>query len=343
METSNTSLFSMSLPTVSESITAEVIVSTTSSSTNLETQTNPSISQTESNVVSKAEFNSIIEQFSREMSTLRAENHSLHEQLNIIRTRNFIPVSTPIYSHAPISVGTSSQLLTTPFNSNRTSLSSPATQNQFSVVPMTSIPQSFSQINIANNSSTVLTPSNYLSSADNSAIHSTATVSYSQPSSTNVVTTATPITSSTINSSYSGLDQQSYQQTTVSNPLQQWLQTNSYHSLVGQNDGSNRSYPNQQLHPLPQFSGNPEQWPLFISSFRETTRDFGYSNLQNTLRLDKSLIMRAREAVESLLINPNNVEHIINTLEFMFGRPELLMNSQLEKIRNLNIVLDNQV
>lgn len=36
-----------------------------------------------------------------------------------------------------------------------------------------------------------------------------------------------------------------------------------------------------RLHPLPLFDGNPEDWPLFIASYRDTTAEFGYNGRQN--------------------------------------------------------------
>lgn len=36
---------------------------------------------------------------------------------------------------------------------------------------------------------------------------------------------------------------------------------------------------------LPVFSGKPEEWPLFINAFRNTTRTCGFSEDQNLIRL----------------------------------------------------------
>lgn len=40
---------------------------------------------------------------------------------------------------------------------------------------------------------------------------------------------------------------------------------------------------------LPHFSGKPEEWPIFISSFIESTKLYGYSDSENLLRLQKCL------------------------------------------------------
>lgn len=86
---------------------------------------------------------------------------------------------------------------------------------------------------------------------------------------------------------------------------------------------------------LPEFDGLPEKWPVFIAAYIQSTQAFGYTALQNTFRLQKCLTGEAREAVEYLLINPDNVDELIGTLEFRFGRPEILAQSQIKKIRNL--------
>ncbi|XP_075152088.1 uncharacterized protein LOC142226096 [Haematobia irritans] len=92
--------------------------------------------------------------------------------------------------------------------------------------------------------------------------------------------------------------------------------------------------PIRKLHDLPEFSGQPEQWPMFINSFRETTQFYGYSSLENLIRLQKSLKGSARTVVESSLITPESVPHVISTLEFHYGRPQTLIRSQISKVRS---------
>lgn len=76
---------------------------------------------------------------------------------------------------------------------------------------------------------------------------------------------------------------------------------------------------NRRTHELPQFNGRAEEWPLFASSYYATTEAFGYSKLENLLRIQKSLKGDAKTAVESLLIYPSHVEQVMETLEFAFG------------------------
>ncbi|XP_062714917.1 uncharacterized protein LOC134291324 [Aedes albopictus] len=84
---------------------------------------------------------------------------------------------------------------------------------------------------------------------------------------------------------------------------------------------------------LPHFSGNPTDWPMFISSFEQSTVTCGYSNAENLVRLQRCLTGHARESVSSRLLLPANVPHVISTLRMLYGRPELLIRSLHEKIR----------
>lgn len=83
---------------------------------------------------------------------------------------------------------------------------------------------------------------------------------------------------------------------------------------------------------LPPFSGTPEQWPMFQVAYWETTRVYGYSNLENLSRLQK-LTGSAKNLVTSLLIYPNNVDAVVSTFKHHFGRPEKLIRSQIDKTK----------
>lgn len=84
---------------------------------------------------------------------------------------------------------------------------------------------------------------------------------------------------------------------------------------------------------LPIFTGKPEEWPAFISSYENSTRLCGYSHDENLLRLQHALKGQARETVSSQLLIPALVPEVISTLRMMFGRPERIINSLLIKIR----------
>ncbi|XP_073814266.1 uncharacterized protein [Musca autumnalis] len=99
----------------------------------------------------------------------------------------------------------------------------------------------------------------------------------------------------------------------------------------------------KKIYPLPEFSGTPEEWATFIEDFKCSTREFGYSQLQNLMRLRDSLKGRAKETVEALLTNSSNVDEVIHTLEETFGRPELLLKSQISNVRKIRPVVDGDM
>jgi len=51
------------------------------------------------------------------------------------------------------------------------------------------------------------------------------------------------------------------------------------------------------------------------------------------MRLRKCLFGEAKDTVASLLIYPDNVRNVMEEMEFRFGRPELLIRTQLTRIR----------
>ncbi|XP_046803752.1 uncharacterized protein LOC111683055 [Lucilia cuprina] len=99
----------------------------------------------------------------------------------------------------------------------------------------------------------------------------------------------------------------------------------------------------RKLHDLPPFSGQPEQWPMFIVAYRETTINYNYSNLENLIRLQKSLKGDARAKVESFLIHPDTVNQVVSTLEFHYGRPQLLIRSQIAKVRAIPSITEKRM
>ncbi|XP_062538728.1 uncharacterized protein LOC134207003 [Armigeres subalbatus] len=84
---------------------------------------------------------------------------------------------------------------------------------------------------------------------------------------------------------------------------------------------------------LPNFSGNPAEWPLFWSSFETSTRICGYSESENLMRLQRCLKGEARKAVNCFLLHPLNVPEIIRTLTTLYGRPEALIGTLLAEVR----------
>ncbi|XP_046808784.1 uncharacterized protein LOC111675710 isoform X1 [Lucilia cuprina] len=92
-------------------------------------------------------------------------------------------------------------------------------------------------------------------------------------------------------------------------------------------------HPFRKLYDLPEFSGQPEQWPMFAVSYRETTQHYNYTKLENLFRLQKALKGNAKAKVEAYLIHPESVDQVMNTLEFYYGRPHIMIRSQIAKVR----------
>lgn len=92
---------------------------------------------------------------------------------------------------------------------------------------------------------------------------------------------------------------------------------------------------------LPKFNGNPLDWPLFYSNYANSTTMCGFSNAENLGRLQDCLQGVAREQVSDLLMRPELVPEIMNVLYWFHGRPELIINKLLDKIKELpNVKID---
>lgn len=84
---------------------------------------------------------------------------------------------------------------------------------------------------------------------------------------------------------------------------------------------------------LPNFSGDPQDWPIFYSSFCNSTDACGFSDSENLTRLQRCLKGNALEAVKSRLLLPQSVPFVIDILRRLYGRPEILIHSLLQKLR----------
>ncbi|XP_065095799.1 uncharacterized protein LOC135717600 [Ochlerotatus camptorhynchus] len=86
---------------------------------------------------------------------------------------------------------------------------------------------------------------------------------------------------------------------------------------------------------LPIFSGEPDEWPLFFATYENTTNLCGLSAEENMARLQKCLRGKALEAVKCQLLQPANLNQVLSTLRMLFGRPEIIVHSLLQKINTL--------
>ncbi|XP_053686981.1 uncharacterized protein LOC128736523 [Sabethes cyaneus] len=83
---------------------------------------------------------------------------------------------------------------------------------------------------------------------------------------------------------------------------------------------------------LPKFGGDPEEWPIFISTFESTTQMCGYREEENMIRLRNCLKDDALIAVRSFLMHPASVPKAINTLKMRFGQPHCIIRVLREKV-----------
>uniref|UniRef100_A0A182FND9 Peptidase aspartic putative domain-containing protein n=1 Tax=Anopheles albimanus TaxID=7167 RepID=A0A182FND9_ANOAL len=89
---------------------------------------------------------------------------------------------------------------------------------------------------------------------------------------------------------------------------------------------------------LPPFKGDPEDWPRYITLYRQTTRMCGYTDEENTVRLQASLRGKALESVKCLLMHPHNLRRAIETLETRYGQPEAIIYAMIAKLHALPAV-----
>lgn len=99
----------------------------------------------------------------------------------------------------------------------------------------------------------------------------------------------------------------------------------------------------QKPFDLPEFNGQPEEWPVFIAAYHQSTQAFGYGPLQNLFRLQKCLKGEASNTVRHLLTDPLYIEAILDELEFRFGRPDQLVHCQMELIKQFKPIEENQI
>ncbi|XP_055919464.1 uncharacterized protein LOC129951349 [Eupeodes corollae] len=81
------------------------------------------------------------------------------------------------------------------------------------------------------------------------------------------------------------------------------------------------------------FSGRPEEWPLFISWFNNTTTSCEFTNTDNLRRLQNCLKGEALDAVRNRLLIPDQVPGVLKTLQIHFGQPEVIIDNLVERIR----------
>jgi hypothetical protein len=98
----------------------------------------------------------------------------------------------------------------------------------------------------------------------------------------------------------------------------------------------------QLLQDLPEYSGDPEGWPLFYSQFAQSTLEGNISDSLNIIRLKKALKGPALEAVKAILMLPDNLKMVINILKQRFGNPRVLIRRKLSQLNDLPLAIENK-
>lgn len=88
----------------------------------------------------------------------------------------------------------------------------------------------------------------------------------------------------------------------------------------------------QALIKLPKFNGSAREWPKFKSIFDDTTAEGKFTNLENLSRLEEALEGQAARSVSGLMVAAANVPRIMQRLEEIFGRPDIIYQQLLEEL-----------
>src|SRR5207237_6660223 len=97
--------------------------------------------------------------------------------------------------------------------------------------------------------------------------------------------------------------------------------------------GNPSSY--RKLPDLPTYSGEVAKWPLFKAELEQTTEQWNISDVENMSRLRKCLKGDALEAVQSLMVHPDNLPELISTLRLRFGRVETIIENAIEQVKKV--------
>ena len=85
---------------------------------------------------------------------------------------------------------------------------------------------------------------------------------------------------------------------------------------------------------LPRFSGNPLEWPHFISMFKCLVHDMPLTDTQRMTYLQRALIGDAKRAIGGMLNHGNLYRNALLELEEQFGNEEAVAEAYLQTIFN---------
>ncbi|XP_044755156.1 uncharacterized protein LOC123314105 [Coccinella septempunctata] len=91
------------------------------------------------------------------------------------------------------------------------------------------------------------------------------------------------------------------------------------------------------------FDGNPEEWPVFITQFRKIASLCEYSSEEMMIKLQKCLKGEAKLAVSGMMISPDNVDSVLKILEMRFGRPDLIIDGLISKVKAVTPIREHNI
>lgn len=86
---------------------------------------------------------------------------------------------------------------------------------------------------------------------------------------------------------------------------------------------------------LPQFSGDPREWPMFIQSFKSMVHDVFTSDAQHLAMLHSRLATRLREGMSQVLTAPTAYREALQELHRKYGHPHLVVRSYIQWLMEL--------
>ncbi|KAG5890716.1 hypothetical protein JTB14_026022 [Gonioctena quinquepunctata] len=94
---------------------------------------------------------------------------------------------------------------------------------------------------------------------------------------------------------------------------------------------------------FPIFDRKSEEWPTFKSHFRKISSTCEYTQEESMIKLQKCLRGEVKQVVAGMMISPENIEQVIQTLEMRFGRPDQIIDTILNKLKTFYSILENDM
>jgi hypothetical protein len=93
---------------------------------------------------------------------------------------------------------------------------------------------------------------------------------------------------------------------------------------------------------LPQFGGDPREWPMFIQSFKSMVHDVFNSDAQRLAMLHSRLAPRLREGMSQVLTAPMAYRDALKELHRKYGHPHLVVRSYIQGLMELPSIREGE-